>query len=44
MTVDWPRHPTTGRWLAFDCETDCLERCAGLCGNMALEVDDETDR
>lgn len=27
-----PRHPVTGRFLAFDCEIDCLEHCAGLCG------------
>lgn len=27
-----PRHPITGRFLAFDCETDCQEHCAGLCG------------
>jgi hypothetical protein len=26
------RHPITGRFLAFDCEVDCLEHCAGLCG------------
>lgn len=26
------RHPITGRWLTFDCETDCQEHCAGLCG------------
>jgi hypothetical protein len=26
------RHPVTGRFLAFDCEVDCLSACAGLCG------------
>jgi hypothetical protein len=26
------RHRVTGRFLAFDCEVDCLEHCAGLCG------------
>ena len=26
------RHPITGRFLAFDCEVDCQEHCAGLCG------------
>jgi len=26
------RHPITGRFLAYDCERDCLEHCAGLCG------------
>jgi hypothetical protein len=26
------RHPVTGRFLAYDCERDCLEHCAGLCG------------
>ena len=36
-----PRHPHTGRFLAFDCEKDCLTRCAGLCGNLALECNDE---
>lgn len=37
------RHPTTGRFLAYDCEVDCLQRCAGLCGNMAFEEDDEPE-
>jgi hypothetical protein len=27
-----PRHPHTGRFLAFDCEIDCQTVCAGLCG------------
>jgi hypothetical protein len=27
-----PRHPVTGRFLAHDCEVDCLDHCAGLCG------------
>jgi hypothetical protein len=26
------RHPITGRFLAHDCEIDCLEHCALLCG------------
>ena len=26
------RHPVTGRFMAGDCERDCLEHCAGLCG------------
>ncbi len=26
------RHPITGRYMAGDCERDCLEHCAGLCG------------
>lgn len=32
MTSSRERHPITGRWLAHDCEIDCLEHCAGLCG------------
>jgi hypothetical protein len=28
-----PRHPRTGRFLAHDCEVDCLVHCAGLCGS-----------
>ena len=28
---DQPRHPVTGRFLAFDCEIDCQKHCAGLC-------------
>ena len=31
-----PRHPYTGRFLAFDCEIDCQTVCAGLCGNIPL--------
>lgn len=30
------RHPVTGRWLAYDCETDCLTACAGLCEGSGL--------
>jgi hypothetical protein len=26
------RHPVTGRYMSGDCERDCLEHCAGLCG------------
>lgn len=26
------KHPVTGRFMAGDCERDCLEHCAGLCG------------
>jgi hypothetical protein len=26
------RHPITGRFLAHDCEIDCQDHCAGLCG------------
>lgn len=26
------RHPVTGRFMAGDCERDCIEHCAGLCG------------
>lgn len=26
------RHPITGRFMAGDCERDCLEHCAGICG------------
>jgi hypothetical protein len=26
------RHPITGRFMAHDCERDCLKHCAGLCG------------
>lgn len=29
--VAW-RHPVTGRFMAGDCEQDCLEHCADLCG------------
>ena len=29
-----PRHPRTGRFLAHDCEVDCLVHCAGLCGEL----------
>ena len=32
-----PRHPITGRFLAFDCEVDCLDHCAGLCGAFTDE-------
>jgi hypothetical protein len=31
------RHPRTGRFLAHDCEVDCLAYCAGLCGAPADE-------
>lgn len=34
MNEPQPRHPITGRYLAFDCETDCQDHCAGLCGNI----------
>jgi hypothetical protein len=27
------RHPVTGRFMSGDCERDCEEHCAGLCGN-----------
>ena len=30
--TDQLRHPITGRYMAGDCERDCLEHCAGLCG------------
>ena len=44
-----PRHPITGRFLAFDCEIDCLEHCAGLCGAFTDDWESgepsmETDR
>lgn len=26
------RHPVTGRFLAYDCEIDCQQHCARLCG------------
>ena len=32
------RHPTTGRFLAYDCEVDCVTACWGACG-----ADDEDD-
>lgn len=41
---DQPRHPITGRFLAFDCEIDCQEHCAGLCGNMAFDSMEEDRR
>ena len=31
------RHQFTGRFLAYNCEVDCLRVCAGLCGNMFPE-------
>lgn len=31
--TDRARHPKTGRFLAYDCEIDCQEHCAGLCGD-----------
>ena len=37
MTPD--RHPTTGRWLAHDCETDCQTDCARLCTGPDNEHD-----
>jgi hypothetical protein len=38
-----PRHPRTGRFLAFDCEIDCQQHCAGLCQpyDWAVEVEDD---
>ena len=33
------RHPVTGRYMAGDCERDCLTACAGLCG-----VESSTDQ
>jgi hypothetical protein len=38
--VDRDRHPVTGRFLAHDCEIDCQEHCAGLCGS-SLDPDHE---
>jgi hypothetical protein len=37
------RHPVTGRFLAFDCERDCLDYCAGLCGVGWLVAEDDAD-
>lgn len=34
------RHPVTGRFLAYDCEIDCQEHCAGLCG---VVFDDDSE-
>lgn len=37
------RHPVTGRFMAGDCERDCLEHCAGLCGASTLpDKEDES--
>jgi hypothetical protein len=36
-----PRHPVTGRFLAFDCEIDCQDHCAGLCGAVLIMDDDD---
>jgi hypothetical protein len=41
LMADRDRHPVTGRFLAYDCEIDCLEHCAGLCG--AWSDPDEED-
>jgi hypothetical protein len=35
------RHPITGWYMAGDCERDCLEHCAGLCGTPPDRDDDE---
>jgi hypothetical protein len=38
------RHPITGRFLAFDCETDCLQHRAGLCGEAMFYTEgDDVD-
>jgi hypothetical protein len=34
------RHKVTGRFMAGDCERDCLEHCAGLCGSTPAEFRD----
>lgn len=31
------RHHVTGRFMAGDCEKDCIEHCAGLCGATPVE-------
>jgi hypothetical protein len=36
LTQERLHHPATGRFMAGDCERDCLERCAGLCGVDSL--------
>ena len=36
--TDCQRHPYTGRFLAHDCEVDCLTVCAGLCGTVLGEA------
>jgi hypothetical protein len=30
------RHPRTGRFMAGDCERDCLDHCAGPCGVLPI--------
>lgn len=35
------RHPVTGRFLAHDCEVDCLVACTGECGVFALDPDEQ---
>ena len=35
--AEQPRHPITGRFMAFDCEVDCQKYCAGLCGVFGVD-------
>jgi hypothetical protein len=44
MTTYHPmRHPVTGRFMAGDCERDCLEHCAGPCGAFGCRCGDDEE-